>query len=328
MKVSIIIPVYNVSRYLVRCLDSVVAQTYQNLECIIVDDCGKDNSATIAKQYIQDYQGSISFKLLHHSHNRGLSAARNTGIKASSGEYLYFLDSDDTIVPDAIESLVRLFEKYPDIDFAQGNILTEDGNISSYGLSVSIPEYSNDYTELNKIMLSEITTVAWNRLIKKSFVIKHKLYFPEGYYTEDMFWGYFITKYINAAAFTQKGLYVYYINEGSMMTSPANHIKWFTSRLWTSWQYLKDIKQNGSNKYQRQYLAINLLSCLPELYYMRSIKLWCHFWREVCSIVWAAKAHPTLYRSLFFLCLMPPICFISGRNAIRWRIQQKVISSV
>ena len=328
MKVSIIIPIYNVSKYLIRCLDSVIKQSFQDFECLLIDDCGKDDSVAIAEQYIHNYQGPISFKLIHHEYNRGLSAARNTGIDAATGDYLFFMDSDDAIVPETIETLLKLFEKYPDIDFAQGNILAEDGNISSYGLKAHIPEYSNNCEELQKIMLSEITTVAWNRLIKRNFVTKHHLYFPEGYFTEDMYWGYFITKYLKAAAFTQKGLYIYYINEGSMMTSPANHIKWYKSRIWTSKRYLEDMEQYGANKYQRQYLAVNLLSCLLELKYLESIRLWFHFWRETSSIAWVAKSHATLHRFLFLLCLLPPVCFFAADNKFRWRVQRNIVTKL
>ena len=70
MKVSIIIPIYNASKYLVRCLDSVVAQTFCELECILVDDCGKDDSVAIAEKYIQEYNGPICFHLLHHDSNK------------------------------------------------------------------------------------------------------------------------------------------------------------------------------------------------------------------------------------------------------------------
>lgn len=328
MKVSIIIPIYNVDKYIIRCLDSVVSQTYKDLECILIDDCGKDDSIAIAEHYIQDYKGFILFRLIHHEHNRGLSAARNTGIDAAKGDYLFFMDSDDAIVPTTIDTLIKLFEKYPDIDFAQGNILSEDGNISSYGLKAHIPEYSNNREELQRIMLSEITTVAWNRLIRRDFVLKHKLYFPEGYFTEDMYWGYFITKFLEAAAFTQKGLYIYYINEGSMMTSPANHIKWYKSRIWTSRRYLEDMEQFGSSKYQRQYLAINLLSCLPELRHLKSAKLWFQFWREVCSITWKVKSHITWHRFLFLFCLLPPICFLASGNKFRWRVQREIITKI
>ena len=330
MKVSIIIPVYNVSKYLVRCLDSVVSQTYQDLECILVDDCGKDDSANIAEEFINNYHGPISFRLLHHEHNRGLSAARNTGIDAAIGEYLYFLDSDDTIVTDAIETLLNLFDKYPDIEFAQGNILAENGNISSYGLKPHIPEYTCNHEELFKIMLSEITTVAWNRLIRRDFVLQHHLYFPEGYFTEDMYWGYFIAKHIKAAAFSQKGLYVYYINEGSMMTLPSkrNRMKWLTSRLWASQVYLGDIKQGSQSKFQRQYIAGNLLSCLVELYAIGSFAQWVKYWYKVLKMSILCIRKVSWYRLLMLFCLMPPLCFFTGKSNIRWRIQKSIIPYV
>ena len=330
MKVSIIIPVYNVSKYLTRCLDSVKAQSFQDIECILVDDCGNDNSAQIAERYIIDYQGPIAFKLLHHECNRGLSAARNTGIKEATGEYLYFLDSDDTIETDAIETLLKLFKKYPDIVFAQGNILSENREISSYGLKSHIPEYTNNHDDIYKIMLSEITTVAWNRLIRRDFVLNHNLYFPEGYFTEDMYWGYFISKYANAIAFTHKGLYVYYINEGSMMTLPskANRLKWLNSRIWTSQIYLIDIKNGSQSKYQKQYIATNLLSCVVELWKIGSLNQWIRFWFIITKIAIKYIKKTTLYRVALMLCLMPPLCFISNRTEIRWRIQQILITRV
>jgi len=328
MKVSIIIPIYNASKYLVRCLDSVVAQTFCELECILVDDCGKDDSVAIAEKYIQEYNGPICFHLLHHDSNKGAAAARNTGIKASTGDFLFFLDSDDTLVNKCIETLLSLFERYPDIDLAQGNALDHKGHISPYGFPHDMPEYTSDREEIFRIQLCETTTAPWNRLVRREFILNNKLFFPEGYFTEDMYWCYFVTKHLQAASFCNDGLYVYYINEGSMMTSPANHIRWFTSRLWTSWRYLEDMEQNGSNKYQRQYLAVNLLSCLPELRYLKSVRLWFQFWHETCSIAWKAKSHITLYRCLFFLFLMPPVCFFAAHNRFRWRVQQEIITKL
>ena len=95
--ISIIIPVYNVEKYIEACLHSVMAQTYTGpMECILVDDCGQDNSIGVAEKMISDYQGTIHFRILHHDHNRGQSAARNTGMDAATGEYIFFSDSDDS----------------------------------------------------------------------------------------------------------------------------------------------------------------------------------------------------------------------------------------
>ena len=104
---SIIIPIYNVEPYILECLQSVANQTIEDkLECILVDDCGTDNSVSVAEEFLKTYSGAIHFELLHHQKNGGLSAARNTGVRASHGEYLYFLDSDDTIIPRCSNRLV------------------------------------------------------------------------------------------------------------------------------------------------------------------------------------------------------------------------------
>lgn len=109
MRISIIIPVYNVELYVEECLQSVANQTMtEGIECIIVDDRGQDNSAAIAKQYIDSYKGDIRFTFIQREKNGGLSAARNTGIEAATGEYVYFLDSDDYLVPSAIETLISI----------------------------------------------------------------------------------------------------------------------------------------------------------------------------------------------------------------------------
>lgn len=334
MKVSIIIPVFNVEKYILRCLYSVVSQTYKDIECLIIDDCGTDKSITFADEFIKKNNGNnsgITFKIIHHNTNSGLSAARNTGIKEAIGEYLYFLDSDDSITPDCIETLVRLTEKYPDITFAQGNLLDEGGGISKYGFHFDVPEYINQKEELSYYLLSKITTSACNRLINKSIIYDHSLYFPNGILHEDMYWVYFLSKYTNAAAFTPKGLYTYYINEGSIMNSisPLKRIARYQSRLVATKDYLHDIKETkNANKYQRQYIAVNLMSCIVELSALHSITHWFHFWRTILTWGYHNIKHISLYRSIFLIQLFPPICFVAGNNKIRWRIQKYIIKKL
>lgn len=91
MKVSVIIPIYGVEKYISDCLNSVMKQSYTNdIECILINDCTKDQSIEIAKNLIENYDGNIDFKIYEHSVNGGLSAARNTGILEAKGDYLYF----------------------------------------------------------------------------------------------------------------------------------------------------------------------------------------------------------------------------------------------
>ena len=219
MKVSIIIPVYNVASYIKRCLQSVVDQTYKDIECILVDDCGSDNSIKLVQDFINDYKGNIPFTILHHDKNMGLSAARNTGLRHSKGEYVYFLDSDDSITPDCIESLMNMAAKHPDADFVQGNFLDEKGHINKYGWRIQLPEYCNNHEELEEFTLSKVVTSACNKVIRKVFLDKHALYFPEGILHEDMYWSFFLAKYTKAVAYVNKGTYIYYINDNSIVTS-------------------------------------------------------------------------------------------------------------
>lgn len=88
-KISIIVPVYNVSQYITKCLDSIYGQTYKNIELILVDDCGSDDSMTIVQDYLASH-ASIDAHIISHKKNRGLSAARNSGMEKASGEYVYF----------------------------------------------------------------------------------------------------------------------------------------------------------------------------------------------------------------------------------------------
>ena len=125
MKVSVIIPVYNVAPYVERCLTSVFQQTYGDIEIIIVDDCATDNSMEIVHKVVTVYSGLFTIQIIRHACNQGLSEARNTGIKSAKGDYLYFLDSDDAITADCIHLLVAPLSEYPNLDFVIGNFFSD-----------------------------------------------------------------------------------------------------------------------------------------------------------------------------------------------------------
>ena len=106
-KISIIVPIYNIEKYLPRCLDSILAQTYKNLEVILVDDGSVDNSGMIADKYARKDQ---RIKVIHQV-NQGVSVARNTGIDLATGDYIGFVDGDDYIEPDMYEILMRIIDE-------------------------------------------------------------------------------------------------------------------------------------------------------------------------------------------------------------------------
>lgn len=188
-KVSIIIPVYNVELYIEECLQSVMRQSYGGkIECIFVDDCGTDRSMEIAEQLITEYDGTIEFRVLHHEHNQGLSAARNTGIDAACGDYVYFLDSDDWISDDCIERLTQplSLEQY---DFVVGHY-ERDGK-DSFVSCAEGEYYRKGLTAIgrsrkkSKSKSSVIPVSACNKLFRKSFLIDNQLFFEVGKVYED-----------------------------------------------------------------------------------------------------------------------------------------------
>ena len=330
MKVSIIIPVYNVAPYIKKCLQSVVDQTYNDFECILVDDCGLDNSIELAQEFIKDYNGNITFSILHHDHNRGQSAARNTALHYAKGDFVFFLDSDDAITTDCIASLMSLAKKYPDADFVQGNVLDNNGVTSKYGWQTHLPEYSNNHDELEKYILSLIVYSAWNKAIKKSFLIENGLYFPEGIIHEDLYWSFFLAKYTNAAAFVNKGTYLYYINENSTITNCTSEarIRRYSSRLYASDAFCADLdKTQKVSKFQRLFVAGNLTSAMIEVAALHSLKHWCIFWRHVIKL-YASHTKLTFWQHMFFLFLMPPLCFPICIKGWYWRVQRYIVNNI
>ena len=244
MKITIVVPVYNVEAYIEDCLKSIAAQTYKGkLECIIVDDCTQDNSCAVIEHFIKEYKGTIDFKLLHHNVNRGLSAARNTGIDAATGEYIYFLDSDDEITPNCIELLAEpLKEK-------KYNIIVGD-----YTIIGSEDEYPPLLLKGGAILTNtEIRTsyfaykwyvMAWNKLCKLDYIRKERLYFKEGLINEDELWSFQMACTAQTMYVIKKETYKYKVRESSIMgrqnnVSKANSLSTIANETY-SW-----VKQRG-----------------------------------------------------------------------------------
>ena len=222
-RVSVIIPVYNVEHYIVECLRSVSAQaTGADIECIIVDDKGTDKSIHIAEEYVATYKDctKVDFRIIYRERNGGLSAARNTGIKAATGEYLYFLDSDDTIVPHCIDTLIHLADKYGGVDLLPALYIRENDEMSQFGKH-SFPEFSDDREFIKRSLLDydKIPVTAANRLVRRELILENKLFFKEGIIHEDNYWTFFLAKYVQRMAFCAEKLYYYRETCGSITTA-------------------------------------------------------------------------------------------------------------
>lgn len=223
MKVSIIIPIYNAAPYIEKCLDSIRIQTFKGqIECLLIDDCGNDDSVTICEDYINRHGLMSSFQILHHDHNRGAAAARNTGIREAKGDYLMFVDSDDWISPDCITSLVNCFNAHPDSQLVQCGIRTTDDSIPWFDFELNpLSEYSNDRYQIKTSLLGRgrIPNSPCGKLIPISFLRDNNLYFHEGIVMEDELWVNQLAKHVTCLSVVNKNLYVYNIRPGSVVTS-------------------------------------------------------------------------------------------------------------
>lgn len=262
MKVSVIIPIYGVEKYISDCLISVMKQSYaEDIECLLINDCTKDHSIDIAKSLIEKYDGSIKFKIYEHSENGGLSAARNTGVKNATGDYLYFLDSDDSITPNCLEDLVNTANLYPKADIVQaGAIATEGFDYLKMENNHRIPSYSENHKLIKWRMLwSYYPATAWNKLIKRNWFITNNLFFKEGLLHEDDYWNFYASKHVNAYAVCKKNTYLYNIRPGSITQAPnvRNIQSWIKSLL----DFVDSI-DNECQAAQRALIYRNAVTCM------------------------------------------------------------------
>ena len=225
LKVSIVVPVYNVSLYIERSIKSVMAQTYPVMECIIVDDASPDDSIAKCERLIYNYEGPISFVILHHDHNQGLSAARNTGTDATKGDYVFYLDSDDELTPDCIEKLAGPIEKDPSIEMVQGNYrmfsdMPKIGKISreeEFPSSNAVRDFFFDKKGL--------PVMAWNKLISKKLLMDNGLRFMEGILFEDGPWTYYVVKCLQHLYVIRDITYHYHVRPLSIWTGTSEKEK-------------------------------------------------------------------------------------------------------
>ncbi len=223
--VSVIIPVYNVEKYIERCMNSIISQTYTGgIECILIDDCTPDSSCAVVDKVISEYNGSIVFKLLYHETNRGQSTARNTGMQVATGDYIYFLDSDDYITPDCIETLVGYVDKYPNVDIVQGHrTYVIDGEIVEQEYDSQTPEYMDDREAMIRNILfstapGQFKVEVWNKLIRTGFLKGNNIQFTEGIIFEEPYFNLIISKFIRSICFCSKSTLFYVSNRvGSTM---------------------------------------------------------------------------------------------------------------
>lgn len=227
-KISVIVPIYNVEKYLQRCIESIVYQSYSNLEIILVDDGSVDSCPEICDRYkICDSRIKVI-----HKENGGLSSARNAGISVATGKYISFVDSDDWIHVDAMKYLLELLKKY-NADFS----MAENARVHNRNEMVSNNAYEETvFTKedfIKKILkygTQENVQYAWAKLYKKELFSNIK--YPVGLTSEDIPVTFEITCISKKIAYSSKIIYFYYYNPQSITGAKLSETVFDLIKIW------------------------------------------------------------------------------------------------
>ena len=249
--ISVIIPAYNIEKYIGRCLDSLLKQTYKNLEIIVVDDGSTDDTAKIIDEYTYSYD---NIKVIHKA-NSGVSATRNTGIDIAKGDYIGFVDGDDTVDDDMFETLIQ-------------NAINYNADISHCGYKMVFPSRTDYYYNTGDIVIQDnqeglkdllkadrVEPGLWNKIYKSSLFEDIRLN-ENIKYNEDLLANFYLFKKAKKSVFYDKCLYNYMIRKGSAATKQVSKNKIVDPVLVL--EEIKNSLEKGTDLYEiayKRYLA-------------------------------------------------------------------------
>ena len=213
-KITLVIPIYNVSTFIETCLGSLSAQTIDDIEVLLVDDHGNDDSMERAREFVEAHPSSKTFRFLSTPHNMGPGPARNIGIESALGEYIGFIDIDDVVSPDFCERLYTAAKLYDaDVAYCQAMLVRTAGTTPMCNPVIENGEFSSDKRHY---FLTHYVTMMWTFLYRKSLLNEYAIRFPATRSAED---SYFLTCSLLAArriACVDKPLYQYLVHEESL----------------------------------------------------------------------------------------------------------------
>lgn len=222
INISIILPIYNVEKYLDKCILSIINQTnFEDIELLLIDDGSTDKSSEICEKYSKQFENIYTF----HKKNGGLSDARNYGIYKAKGKYLLFIDSDDSINKDMLKKINDKIEEKPDIILWNAKYVNEDDrdiNNISFKFEHSGLDEKIVYTGKQAIkdclkVSKEFPTAVWLGVYKKSLIIDNNLFFENGLIHEDEMWTLKIVLEAQKVEYINESLYNYRIRQNSIM---------------------------------------------------------------------------------------------------------------
>lgn len=251
VKVSIIVPVHNSQSYLHKCVESLLEQTLNDIEIILVDDCSTDDSRTLIENYVNQNAGKVRGLYLEQNLRQG--GARNRGMSIAQGEYLCFVDSDDFVEPDMCRVL---YETAQGADMCGADYFIDDGKTLKnkdvdYGEGVEM-------TDARKIHFAANCGYFWSRIYRRDFLQQHRILFPEGTFYEDAFFN-FMTILLSKTAIKANGrFYHYYQSENSTMRSDENPRQY--ERIGIPTLIMQDCKERGIYQQYRDMVDYKYIS--------------------------------------------------------------------
>lgn len=267
---SVIVPIYNMSKYLDRCINSLINQNYKKMEIILIDDGSTDNSMEICKYYAEKYTNIR----IYSKENTGLGATRNYGIPLAKGEYVGFVDSDDYIDCNMYEHLMNITKNNNcDIGVCGYEEIYSDTKISTY--SDVKPDFiiEDDKIEIiKKYLLLKIPTFAWNKIYKRDFLLEFGVKFSEGCYYEDINMVAKALHYCNKVAITENKYYKYFQRNNSIMhtytekhlTDYIEQISEFYKFICTNYNINEILIELKSSKFRLTYNMLIMLKVLKK----------------------------------------------------------------
>lgn len=264
--VTISVPVYNCENHLVNCLQSVVNQDYKNIELLLVDDVGNDNSMTLVENFILK-NPEFNIKILKNEKNAGLSVVRNVGIDNALGKYIFFLDSDDEITQDCISKMVEIAER-EQVQMVCGNVITirleTKEEINAFRLQNTKEKIIGNTEIFESFIHGKFPVPSWNKLILLDFLKENKLYFKEGLFAQDALQSFETALVLHSVFFLKEDTYLYYLHQDSVIHNrKKKHFdNWITIASEFQKHYLKEqnpIRKKQILGYLIQYKDLTLL---------------------------------------------------------------------
>lgn len=286
--ISVIVPIYNVEKYLKRCIDSIIEQTYTNLEIILVDDESPDNCGKICDEYAKKDKRIIVI----HKKNGGLSDARNRGLQEAKGKYVGFVDSDDYISKNMYKVLyTNMKENNADISICNFSLVDDNGieYKNKKQINNEIKLYGKMEAMENLLIEKDYTNHAWNKLYNKKLFEDGKIQYPKGKIWEDIATTYLLFENANKVVYQNISLYYYVQRDNSIMKEInkekiillgdiINQRNYYLSKKYNTLQKAIEINEG---KYIKYYYDMIFMSEYSDLYKDKLYKKYYKRYREV-----------------------------------------------